>query len=574
MAESPKRDEALEKRIKQEFEEHKKATQDDLVARVSGVAATRGSARAKQFAGYRILEQFYRGDQWDHDEPPGASQTTDNYCAMIVDNFASLLFDAPVENNCPAADETDELLQMKAEIKEKMLKKVYDDNDADDIVLPDAAQNGSLYGDAFIKGPLLDKRGSNKKDDWKIVFHNVDNPANIRLIFKDEDFRGIYGFIDTTSISPMKFRKEYAERLTARGVDVEKIIKNAQSRSQKKTYSAGPNPTTVNQKMIAKEEFWTDEWMSIFIEDQLVDYWKHDWGFVPLIYVKNNRVPNHPYGKSDLEDVLDPQLAHNRTNNDLANALKIMTSLLLKGKNLEGMEVLVTGLNRIFNLPDEAELDALQRHGDPYAAGNFVDGRRRAILDVSGISEVLTASASAQNLSGRAMSVALQSVIRKLSPRIKRYRAGLRTLNANIFKLYEMYWPETKEIIMEDYTSDPQIVSTILRNIIDELNKLQSGTQSLTTTQRNLGIAQPRIEQKIIKQDLQDEILGPQIARQPGLLPPRVQNEAGMQGTPGSNGEQGLPSAPNQRGTEASPEGAVTAVNQQAAVAATPQVTP
>ena len=116
---------------------------------------------------------------------------------------------------------------------------------------------------------------------------------------------------------------------------------------------------------------------------------------------------------------------------------------------------------------------------------------------------------------------------------------------------------------MGDYTNKTEIISTLLRNIIDELNKLQAGVQSLTTTQTNLGIAAPKIEQKRMKRDLQDPILGPQIARQPGLL--QLANPMGETATPGSNGQTNLPSAPNQMGSSASPEGAVTAANQQAA---------
>jgi hypothetical protein len=315
--------------------------------------------------------------------------------------------------------------------------------------------------------------------------------------------------------------------------------------------------------------------MAIFIEDKLCDYWIHKHGFVALKHIKNIRVPNHPWGKSDIEDSIDPQLFHNRTNNDLANALKFLSTINMKGKNLEGMEVLVHGLSKIFNIPDGGELDPLQRSGDPYASGNFVDGRRRAILDISGVSDALTASASASNLSGRAMSIALQSVIRKLNPRIKRYQAALQGLNENILKLYEIYWPETKEVIMEDYSNRVTIVSTILRNIIDELNKFQAGVQSLTTTQNNLGIAQPKIEQKIIKRDLSDPLLGPQVARQPGLLQPQIQSGGPTEGgTPGSNGEGGLPSAPNQTGTTASPEGAVAGANARAGAAPVPAIVP
>ena len=173
---SPDEISKFEEDLKNEYLNHKDETEKDLTFRLHGVSAARGSS-GKQFVGYNTLEQFYRGDQWDHDEPPGASQRTDNYCAGIVDNFSSLLFDAPVEINCPSQDETDDILELKAEFKEKLLKKIYDDNDADDIVFPETSKAGSLYGDTYIKGPLLEKNNSSNKDEWEIVFHNVENQA-------------------------------------------------------------------------------------------------------------------------------------------------------------------------------------------------------------------------------------------------------------------------------------------------------------------------------------------------------------------------------------------------------------
>ena len=576
----------FEDELSADFKIHLDESNLDLNARLNGVKCKRGSS-GYQLVGYNTLSQFYRGDQWDHDEPAGASQRTDNYCATIVDNFSSLLFDAPVEINCPAFDETDDVLELKSELKEKMINKIYDDNDANEIVFPDCAKVGSLFGDSFLKGPLIDKSDGESKKDWKIVFHNVDNPANIRLIFEDGNFRDLYGFIDSTEISPMKADKLYGKQMQAKGKSVADVLKKLKA-AGKKGMQQQPNinDAKTNQTMIWKYEYWTKEFMAIFIEDELVDYWWHDWGFVPLEYIKNCYIPNHPYGKSDIEDSIDPQLSYQQTKNDLANALRFLATINLKGKNLDGMEVLVHGMSKIFNMPEEGELEPIQRSGDPYASANQINDQRRAILDVSGMSDALTSTMGTAGVSGRAMSVAMQSVIRRLNPKIKRWQKALRSLNKNILVLLEKYWPETKEIIMGDYTNEVSIISTLLRNIIDELNKLQSGAQSLTTTQKNLGISQPKIEQKRMKKDLEDPILGPQVARQPALLMQSMQpapaaptGEQGTmqignpEGTPGSDGKS-LPNTPNQNKTTASPNGAVAANNQRAGGASAIPVNP
>ena len=116
----------FEIKLQKEFIGSKADTKHDLNMRVNGVAAQAGGS-GYQFAGYTRLEQFYRGDQWSADEPTGASQRTDNYCSVIVDNISSLVFDDSPEINCPTDDPTDDLLEMKAEMRERLLHRAWED---------------------------------------------------------------------------------------------------------------------------------------------------------------------------------------------------------------------------------------------------------------------------------------------------------------------------------------------------------------------------------------------------------------------------------------------------------------
>ena len=558
---TPKELQTFEFELGKEFVTAKDDTRQDLNMRVNGVSAKRGST-GKQFSGYSTLEQFYRGDQWDHDEPPGASQKTDNYCAVIVDNLSSLLFDDAPEINVPTDDPTDEMLETKAELKEKLIWKVWNDNDFE-VTFDEWSKGGSLYGDGFIKGPFMEKvnkRGHVVNPDgegsWRIRFSKVENPASIRPIFADDGYTTLLAFIDTSRISKSKADRLYGAAAQKRGIKIEATINGP--------ISVGGIQVETSVPLVNIDEYWTDEIMAIFINDKLLDWYRHDWGFVPLQYVKNNYVPNYPYGKSDIEDVLDPQLAHNRTNNDLANLLKWISSVNLWGKNLEGMQALVAGLSRIYSLPDDGEIHAFEKTGDPYIANTFVQQRRSAIVEISGVSEALLSSSQLANASGRALALAFQGTIRKLNPRAKRYRTALKHLNENILKLYEMYYPETKLIIEGDYRNEVFLPTTLLRNIIDTINKFQSGLISQDTAMREAGVSQPNLERRVMKRDLMDPILGPQVARQPSLLP-RLQEgqnapgEAPMSG-PGSQ-------------AVSSPEGAPVAANQQAGGASFAPVT-
>ena len=547
-----------ELKLTQEFAGHMDDTKHDLRTRVNGVPAKAG-ASGFQFAGYTTLERFYRGDQWSVNEPPGASQRTDNYCAVIVDNLSSLIFDDAPEINCPTDDPSDEILEIKAELKESLIWKVWKDNNYE-VEFDAWAKGCSLYGDGFIKGPWaekVDKNGNTISSDtpggtWKIRFSHIENPGSIRLVYADGAYTKILGFIDTTKLSFTKAMMLYGEAAAKKGITLSATIQNSasiQSRS---------DPDTLIP-MVEISEYWTDKGMSIFVGEKLLSHFEHNWGFVPLVQIKNNYVPNYPYGKSDLEDVLDPQLMHNRTNNDLANFLKWITTVNFWGKNIESMQTLVAGLSRIYSVPDDGELHTFEKPGDPYITNTFAQQRRTAIIEISGVSESILSSSQISNASGRAMAMAFQGTIRKLNPRSKRFRIGLQELNKNILKLWEIYFPKSKVIIGGDYRNEVFLPITLLRNIVDTINKLQSGIISQETAMRESGVQQPKMEKKVMKKDLMDPILGPQVARQPSLLPRLSEGE-------NQQGDQPNPAPGNQPG--AGQEGSVAANNSQAGGAA------
>jgi hypothetical protein len=543
--------------IAKEFLAHKNDTKFDLDMRLNGVKAKAGST-GLQFAGYTRLEQFYRGDQWDHDEPAGASQKTDNYCSVIVDNLSSLLFDDAPEINCPTDDPTDELLELKAEMKERLLWRVWNDNDFE-VEYDEWAKQASLYGDGFLKGTWaekVDKNGKtispNEKGTWRFKFAHVENPATIRLIYSDSGYRNLLGFIQSDRIPHSTATALYGSLAKSKGITIEASI----NPDPAVTPLAGDSQIP----MVNIDEYWTDQIMAVFVNDKLLDFYVHDWGFVPLQPVKNNYVPNYAYGKSDIEDILDPQLSHNRVNNDLANLLKWISSVNLWGKNLEGMQALVAGLSRIYSLPDDGELHAFEKTGDPYITNTFVAQRRSAIIEISGVSEAMMSSSQLSAASGKALALAFQGTIRKLNPRAKRFRVCLKHLNENILKLYEKYFPETQKIIEGDYRNEVFLPTTLLRNIIDTINKFQIGIISQDTAMREAGVAQPNLEKKTMRKDLQDPVLGPQVARQPALLPrlsegQNVPGEAPM-ATPGNApaaGQAGAVAATNNSASGGAP---------------------
>lgn len=559
-AEDPKAKLVEEFNLTKEFIGFRDEGKFDIEMRMNGVSAKRGSS-GYQFAGYKTLEQFYRGDQWQNDPPPGASQRTDNYCATIVDNLSSLLFDDSPEINCPTDDPTDDILGAKAELKEKLIWRVWEDNGYE-VEFDETSKVGSLYGDAFIKGPWAEKTDDQgnlvapgEAGVWRFRFSHIENPATITPIYLDAARKKLHGFIHSDRISLTKATLLYGNLAKSKNIKIVASLNPSPLLSGLQEDSKVP--------MVNIDEYWTKDCMAVFVNDQLLNYYYHNWGFVPLEYVKNNHSPNYPFGKSDLEDVLDPQLSHNTVNNDLANLLKWISSVNMWGKNLEGMQALVAGLSRIYSLPEDGELHAFEKTGDPYIANTYVAQRRSAVIELSGVSEAMLSSSQVANSSGRALALAFQGTIRKLNPRAKRYKQALQSLNSNILKLYEIYYPKTKLIIEGDYRNKVHLPTTLLRNIVDTINKFQSGLISQETAMREAGVSQPKLEKKLMIHDLKDPVLGPQVARQPSLLP-RLSE--------GQNQQGDMPTPAPGNAPAASQTGAVAAGNQQASgAAAVPQ---
>jgi hypothetical protein len=176
----------------------------------------------------------------------------------------------------------------------------------------------------------------------------------------------------------------------------------------------------------------------------------------------------------------------------------------------------------------------------------------------------------------------MQGVNNKISLRKEWWIKAFKELNKQILFLAERYVPQANLLIGGYYKTDVFISSVLLRSVSDEINKFQAKVQSLTTTQKNVGIQNPSEEQKLMKEELEDPILATEIAKQPGLLHQIIaervaqMNQNGAMSSVGQAGVNGAPSAiaaeddnapggnPNPGRGVASPISAEGAINREA----------
>src|SRR3990167_6022248 len=148
------------------------------------------------YSGYQTLRDFYKGKQWSFRRDGGGTMRTYNYVFTIVENMTAFLTNEPPQISCPPRNVTDPVERSMAEGRTKLLDAIHEDN-ALSLVFQRAVRTGSITGDAFIFGaiPTFKVNEEGVKTFDRIRYWNIERPENIRVIWRDENFGEIGGFI-------------------------------------------------------------------------------------------------------------------------------------------------------------------------------------------------------------------------------------------------------------------------------------------------------------------------------------------------------------------------------------------
>jgi len=452
----------------------------DCYNRKNGIKTQVGTLK---YVGYTKLREFFDGDQWEYIPEAGGHLRVYNYVATTVFNYTAFMTNEPVEFDVPPQEITDPIEIARAETKETILKEILRDNEFN-IQFEEAAQNGSLLGDSFILGPFYDDLNK------RIYFQNVKKPENIKIVWSDDSYREMEGFIHNYYLSLEKAERIFKAQLKEKGIN---LIATLMPSSDE----------TTSQQMVEIMEYWDDERRVLIINNRLLDYTEHNWGFIPLLYVRNIPHPERPWGISDVENMLDSQVEYNEKNQDVSEILKASAFPTIFGKNLKPMQI-QSGLMQLIDIGDEAELMPDPRRAGAAPIEVALNNRRGDIFNISGINEVLYGGTTVRQATGRALSVLMQSVNNRIKGRQERWSVALQRFSANIFRLLELYFG-AKDIIGGSYKVDIFFPGTLLRNVTDELNKYAREVQSQYTTMKNLGVPSPKDEQTIMKKEKLDK---------------------------------------------------------------------
>ena len=465
------------------------------------------------YVGYQTLRDFYKGKQWSFRKDGNGTMRTYNYVFTIVENMTAFLTNEPPQISSTPKRLDDPMERALAEGRTKILHAVHEDNSLA-LTFQRAARVASINGDAFIFGaiPTFKANDDGTKSFDRIRYWNIERPEHIRVIWKDNNFNEIGGFIKHYRVSV-----EMAKRLFKEEIEKSGLVVQADRDTENITSEIAPTEVP----MVTVKEYWDEyEYLLTFgsTSNQIAHYMKHDWGFVPLEYIPNIHLPGEPKGTSDIENELDPQQEYNERASDLADVIKELAKPTYWGKNLDNLTEVRSGQTVIYQVGDDGDIQAMPRSGQTFPVEQYLTERKRDIIALSGMNEVLYPGSHVMQATGRALSVIMQGVNNKVSLRKEWWVKALKNINASILFHAEQHIPNAKLLIGGWYKTDVFISSVLLRSVTDEINKFNAKLQSLTTTQHNVGVPNPSEEQKLMKEELQDEILSTEIAKQPALL--------------------------------------------------------
>ncbi len=492
------------------------------------------------YSGYNALREFYKGKQWSYRKEGGGTMRTYNYIFTIVENMTAFLTNEAPQMTSPPSILDDKFERALAEGRTKLLSAVHEDNDLG-LVFQRGARTGSICGDTFIFGAIpvfkVDDEGNKSFD--RIRYWNVERPETIRVIWSDDNFNEIQGFIKHYRVPVTQAKKLFKKEIESANVIIQA------DRDVENTNIVEPS----NIPMVTIKEYWDDKEYQLMInaDSKIIQYIKHDWGYVPLHFIPNIHLPGEPKGTADIEHELDPQQEYNERASDLADIIKEITKPTYWGKNLDNLSEVRSGQIVIYQVGEDGDIQAMPKSGQTVAMERYLDDRKNDIIALSGLNQVLYPGSQVLQATGRALSVIMQGVNNKISLRKGWWEKAFKNLNEQILFQAESYIPNSKMIINGFYKTDVFISSVLLRSVSDEINKFQAKIQSLTTTQSNVGISNPSEEQKLMKQELEDPILATEIAKQPGLLEQIIaqqrqqQQQGGGQGAPPGGKINGAP---------------------------------
>lgn len=429
---------------------------------------------------YREFMRFYRGKHWDHTRDVNEPFVTMNYCRRFVDASVNFLmkngFTVTIPDDPATASKEDE----DREFVRLMLENTWEKN-RKELVAFEMAQMGAITGDVFVRVSWEDS------DPIESPYARVDVLPS-QYVFPS--FGGPHG-VDRKKVNSVLV-------LFPR-------FKNGDASS---TNRFGDIPSH-------NVEWYGERWYA----NKVIEYSpnggerekKNPLGEIPIVHIPNYPIAGEFYGRSDLSDVISLQREYNEKATDISDVINYHGSpvTIVKGAKLTQLE---RGANRMWGLPENAEVENLSLNGELGPSMDYLDRIKKAMHEIGGVPEIALTSNINNRETGASVSMRYMPMLEARQVKVQTYGAGLRLINRLIMKITALAnndFGRAFDLLNDNnkYRNEIIFPSPLPRDESIELDRatkrLDLGLSSKRFEMQKMGMSQREIEK--IKEDIEEE---------------------------------------------------------------------
>jgi len=380
----------------------------------------------RRISAYRTYWLYYLGKHWSYARDIGEPTLTINWCRRIVDMLVDFTFKKGFKTIIPDDPNTPENEGEDRKFIENMLAETWRKN-GQMLWILQAGQQGGVTGDVFVRTSW------EKTDPLEEPYARADILPS-HLCFPE--FGGPYG-IDRRKLKRIliiipKFNEKNRPPMMG-------------------TYAARRTKTKPKLEIEMFGEEWTspiidpktgktlvDAKVTLYKNNEKIEERKNILGEIPIVHIPNYPVSDEYYGLSDLVDSMDLNREFNEKATDISDIINYHASpiTIVKGAKLSALE---KGANRVWGVPENADVSNLEMVGDLAAATKHLEFLKHAILELSGIPEpALGKQYHISNTTGVALQMQYMPMIEKRNVKILTYGYGLRLINRLMIKITEL----------------------------------------------------------------------------------------------------------------------------------------
>jgi hypothetical protein len=402
--------------------------------------------------GYRLLLDFYNGQQWSGQASSREKRLTFNYVRVILDKLTSYLIGG-MQVNLSATGAT-AAGKARARRAERALRRVEQTNSLEQLDF-DTELDCAVLGDAA----------------YKVTW---DSTAG-RVRVSSPDVNGLYAWWRADDVSQL-WRVASRYWLSAAEAAV--------------LYGTGSR-----NRQVAVTEVWTDDIFELWLENSLLERKPNPYAFIPFVLMPNLRQPKKFWGQSDIPALMEPQRELNRALSQLSHILELSGNPIAVLENVESSEDIAVRPGAVWNLPEEAKaylLDLLQGGGVNLHLG-YIELLYRTLHDIAESPRAAFGS-NGQDLSGVALEMELQPLLQKIWRKRLIRQAVYRKRTGMILRLLQQYGGEDCSGLDSLITWSAVLPRDTTRVASAEESLVQNGIHSRRRAMGELGVEDPDTE--------------------------------------------------------------------------------